>query len=177
MDNLDLNTINTLIGVASPEIKKEVANKIEETVSKLEQQLGRSLIRPTKIEYDLKGHTAGEAWGAHKIRLNLALLNDPRYHDRMINQTLPHEVAHCVVSQLHPLAKPHGYEWQVMMVRLGLPPDRCHQYETQSARKRNTRKYFYNCDCESGHAVSITIHRRITQGRKYKCRECGGILR
>lgn len=175
MHELNPELINQLMGVPSPELMYEVDIKITDCIIQLEQKLNKPLIRPT-VFYDLKGRTAGWAIGNIKIRLNLDILNDPRYHEDMINRTLPHEVAHCVEHQLYGTGG-HGGRWAYLMSLLGLAAERCHQYETTSARKRNTKKFYYNCGCEDGHAVSAIIDRRIKQGRNYRCNKCGQTLR
>lgn len=130
------------------------------------------------VLYDLKGHTAGQAISSrNQIRLNLALLKDSRYSDDMLNDTVPHEVAHIVVRFHFPLARSHGWEWQTVMNKFGVPATRCHNYETEAARTRKatSRPYPYHCQCQT-HWMTKLIHGRIQKGREYSCRDCKGIL-
>lgn len=172
-DKLDKDTIARLLseatGEAPQDIKARVEAKTDEVLARL-KGWGMDVKRP-KILYDLKGHTGGYAIGGHTIRLNIQVLNDPRYTEDMIEQTLPHELAHIAVHQLWPRAKGHGREWQSMMFKLGLKAERCHQYETKAARKKAT-PYTYYCGCGE-HKVTATLHRRMQQGRMYRCRKCG----
>lgn len=154
----------------------EVNAKIEECIAKIETALPQwkgSISRPT-VKYDLEGHTAGYAIGSHTIRLNLYLIRTHR--EDMINQTLPHEVAHIVCHQMYPGQRvAHGYKWAYIMEILGLEARRCHQYETV-AKRRRPRPHRYVCNC-SEHYVTDTLHTRIQSGRTYTCRKCKGVLR
>jgi SprT protein len=152
----------------------EVNAKMDECYAILEKHFGVKLSRPT-VRYDLEGHVAGYALiRENAIRLNLHLISTHR--DDMINNTLPHEIAHIVTYQIYPSATAHGRHWASVMWVLGLPADRCHTYETKAARVRK-REYHYECGCPEGHLVTKTIHNRIQQGRMYTCRKCHTRLR
>lgn len=92
-----------------------------------------SLASPT-VSFDLRGTTAGEAYGPkNHIRLNGQLLNENI--DEFIEQTVGHEWAHLAARNLHgPGIRSHGPEWKGVMIKLGLDPARCHTYETTKAR-------------------------------------------
>jgi len=168
---MDETLLSNLLGVATIEIDTRVKNVILLTASKIEYIYGRSMDLP-QVKYDLRGRTAGYAVGGHTIRLNLEILNDPRYTEDMIKQTIPHEVAHIACMQFWPTENvAHGYKWQRMMVRIGLKPDRCHQYETKKARQ--TKKYRYTCGCSSPLMMGATRHRRMQNGESfYRCSIC-----
>lgn len=157
----------------SDSIREAYERKLEDSVKALEAFYGRSLIRPT-IVFDLKGHTAGIAYGTDRVRLNPDLINDPRYAHDMLTDTLPHEIAHCISEQIHPHCKHHGWEWKQAMYALGLPPKVCHNYETKAARTRSKtpRPHEYHCLCESPHMLTNLLHKRIQSGREYRCRIC-----
>lgn len=102
--------------------------------------LGPPIPRPRTV-FDLRGATAGmavtERTGAHRvkqwIRIHPQLLL--RYPVRMIQQTIPHEVAHLVVDWYLPrVTDPHGPEWMAVMVYFGRPPLPYHDME--SIRRR-----------------------------------------
>lgn len=178
MDEIDLTQIQALMGEPSAELKRRVEDKLTNSIKLVEAHIKDvKIIRPV-VFYDLKGHVAGQAWGKYKIKLNLDILNDPRYQEDMLNDTLPHELAHCVVSQLWPNKnKPHGSYWAYIMESiLKIPATRCHQYETVAARKPRAKEFMYECNC-GPHPVTSTIHRRIQAGRIYTCRRCHSQLR
>jgi len=136
-------------------------------------QLGHTITRPV-IKYDLRGRVAGQAVGGHTIRLNLELLLDERYQHDMLNQTLPHELAHIVDAQLNGHSS-HGWQWQRIMLFLGKPPTRCHQYEVTPARK-HVKPHTVYCGCGE-HQVSKLIYRRMKyEGKRYQCRKCRQLL-
>lgn len=105
--------------------------------------LAAPLPRP-KVRYDLKGGIAGmaatmvrpralpEQW----IRIHPDLL--ARYPVRMIQQTIPHEIAHLVIDWYLPKVRdPHGPEWMGVMIWFGRPPLAYHDMEAApSARGR-----------------------------------------
>lgn len=88
-----------------------------------------------KVVYDLKlGGVAGMAVTVGRrvgsieqwIRINPDLMQ--RYPVRMIQQTIPHEVAHLVVDWYRPHAREpdHGPAWMAVMVYFGRPPAAFH---------------------------------------------------
>jgi SprT protein len=159
-----------MLGIATEAQKAEVEEAITKALNAFEKHFDRSFKRPAVV-FDLKGHVAGYA-NAERIRLNTELLTT--HHDDMINRTVPHEVAHVVQRELYPKSKSHGGEWQYLMHILGLPADTTHSYQTTPARVRR-REYVYGCDCEP-HYVTITLHRRLQQGKVYVCRKCNSQL-
>jgi SprT protein len=174
-ESLTADELLRLLGKPSPQIIAAADNKINECIELLQSKIdfGRPLIKP-RIEYDLRGTTAGQAWGKSKIRLNIDILNDPNHFDDMINQTLPHELAHCVVSDFWPNAQAHGTHWAYIMMALDLPARRCHNYDTKPARVR--ARYHYHCSCIEGCYAGPTVHRKIQAGAAYKCRHCNRVL-
>jgi len=171
---LNPEDIAVLLGEAPKSLRDRVEAKVKESLDILASKGYPA--RAPKVKYDLKGRTAGQAVGGHTIRVNLQILSNPKHTEDMLNSTIPHEVAHIVVMQTWPSASGHGSEWRRMMFYLGLEAERCHNYETVAARKRD-KPYTYYCMCDTPHKVSITLHRRIMQGRRYRCRKCGSYLR
>lgn len=173
MEPLNLDTLTRLLGQVPP----DKVDAIEQTVSRclaiLEEKYKRTFVRPT-IVYDVKGTTAGFAhYGKNEIRLNVELLYT--HWDDMLNNTVPHEVAHIVAGQQYGFnIKPHGGEWQIVMLYLGLEPTRCHNYEVKKARVHKT-PYVYLCDCKEHHVTAL-LHKRMLAGRTYQCNTCKGRL-
>lgn len=169
---IDANKLSELLGIAPQSLRQMVQQAIEDTCVKIGSHYPtKPPIRRPTVKYDLKGRTAGYAINGTTIRVNLDILKDPRYTDDMLNQTIPHEVCHIACSQWYKHRVAHGYEWQVMMLKIGLSPDRCHQYEVKRARKTN--KFKYTCDCSS-HWIGTTRHNKAQQNpRRYKCKLCG----
>lgn len=86
---------------------------------------------PPKVEYVTGVRYAGKAY----IRENrIVLCQDflEKNFDDMVNETLPHELAHLVAFKLFPKCKPHGFVWQSIMIEwFNVPPLRCHNYDTR----------------------------------------------
>jgi len=101
------------------------------------QRRGRPPIARPKLLFDLKGtQIAGMAVTGYKnprqleqwVRIHPDLMQ--RYPVRMIQQTVPHEIAHLVVDWYLPRGtEPHGPEWMMVMVYFGRPPRPFHDMQ------------------------------------------------
>jgi SprT protein len=106
--------------------------------TKLANDKHKLSIPELKVEFTLKGTTAGKAFiGRNKIALNPTLLRENP--EAFLKRTPGHEVAHFATYALHGFKdklgnkiQPHGKEWQVMMWSLGLNNTRCHSYNTDN---------------------------------------------
>lgn len=190
MGSLDRHQISRITGTALPEQKKAIEAKIAEVIETLNNKglissfpAANKLVAP-KVEYDLAGEVAGWAIGPYLIRINTQLLHDN--WEEMLNVTVPHEVAHCVVSQLWGntttkgfRVRGHGPQWQYIMNLLGLPAKRCHSMDTTKVRNHK-RNYRYACGglfCKP-HNLTLTRHNKIQKkGAEYTCTTCGGRIR
>ena len=118
---------------------------------------GGSMPVPT-VSFDLRGKTAGQAFlSKHHIRLNGQLLNENP--DDFIHQTVGHEWAHLLCHYRHgPRVAAHGKEWKLIMVALGLNPERCHTYDTtRSTVRRTTRKKPTGISIPKQRVVVLTV--------------------
>lgn len=138
-------------------------------------EVGKQLPMP-EVSFDLRGLSAGMAVISRKstvncrIRINTYLLQ--HYPREMMEQTVPHEVAHLVTYALHGKLD-HGPEWRAVMDSFGVPAERCHQMQAVPARRH--RKHKYHCGCRE-HMVGPGINRRIRRGYTYQCRYCSRAL-
>jgi SprT protein len=177
--------------IISNELKLRLESKVLECLTKAQKEYGESKVtKIPEIRYDTTGKTAGWAnWnnGNPYIRINPILFNENV--EETINQTVPHEVAHIVVSEVwkdcqrmvrgyfgrrfRRAIAPHGHQWKSVMYTFGVRPDRCHNMDVTTVQKiRNTRHFLYKCNCQE-HTVGLTLHRRALMGKKYKCKQCG----
>lgn len=174
--SLDPNTIASLIGKPTAVISQMVEAKVAKAMHLLQAFLPEHSLRRPTVTYDLRGHHAGYARSSNNnIRLNLDLLLNETTRDEILNETIPHEVAHIVQRQIWPNSKSHGKEWKRLMWYLGLEPTRCHTMQTKAARKRTPQaRYAYYCSCPNRtHFISQTRHNRIQRGTQtYKCKYC-----
>ena len=59
----------------------------------------------------------------------------------------------------------HGWQWKNMMVKIGLPPERCHSYAT--LKRRGTTRDVPCPRCGKTATIGKTVQRRILEGRRY----------
>ncbi|MBL3526426.1 MAG: SprT-like domain-containing protein [gamma proteobacterium endosymbiont of Lamellibrachia anaximandri] len=141
------------------------------------EQAGRHFGRQfpdVTINFDLKGQAAGmvrfPALGKPQIRYNALLLNENA--DDFLKRTVPHEVAHVIARAYYSRnIRPHGTEWQSVMLFFGAEASRCHSYDTQRASTRKLQQFRYACGC-SEHLLTSIRHKRIQAGLRYSCRKC-----
>jgi SprT protein len=129
-----------------------------------------------KIIFKVRGRTAGKAFFAEwSVNFNNVLLEEN--FDDMLEQTVPHEVAHLVARQISQYRiTPHGAEWKRVMRGFGKDPKRCHTYDVSNAQvrfRKPSKKYLYEC---GGCGVQITIgatrHKRCVRGASYITKCC-----
>lgn len=139
-------------------------------------------ITQPQVRCDLRGRTAGLTIYPRKhdhheptiIRLNAELLE--RHPREMLEQTIPHEVAHVVANHLYgPRIRPHGPEWRSIMQAFGVTPDVRHNMHAEPTRR--LRRHHYLCGCPDGVELTAIRHNRAQRGTVYRCRRCGETLR
>lgn len=140
--------------------------------------------REPELDFTLKGSTAGQFNSAKwTIRYNIPIYE--RHPDDFIKRTVPHEVAHLVVSVLksrgyygRKKVRPHGPEWKAVMRKFGVEDTRCHSYDVEGlVRRRGPRSKPVKIRCGCGErGVTVTIGRRMMDGGQYRCRKCKHIL-
>lgn len=129
--------------------------------------------RPT-IAFFTKGRAAGLAYGYHKLEFNLHLFEcDP---NDMLNDTIPHEVAHAVCTYLR-IGWGHDKTWKRVCILLGGSGRRCYTrtdtYKPILARTR--KRYVHIATCGLKIELSDVIHRKlIEEGCTRVVRRTGG---
>lgn len=170
-------------------------NKIEEVLNICRRQFGRDI--PTiPLKFSQIGRRAGVChcgWNYMTSDVNVStsyLVINPdyltKYWDDMLNDTCPHEVAHYVAAFIYgKKAYNHGPYWKNVMARIGIPAaNRCHTYDTEGVKIRNThRDYKYNCGCSGNnvHMLTKKKHERhqwlYSNGYKgLRCSKCKQII-
>ncbi|WP_035387481.1 SprT family zinc-dependent metalloprotease [Ferrimonas senticii] len=145
-----------------------IAAQVERCYQHAENQLKRPFPRPS-ISFAMRGQAAGAAHLQHnRLRFNpvLAAQNQQAF----IDQVVPHEVCHLLAWQLYGKVKPHGREWQALMVNLfAVRPDTRHQFDVSAVAPRT---FSYRCNCRL-HQLTIRRHNKILRGQaEYRCRLC-----
>ncbi|BAJ03655.1 SprT family zinc-dependent metalloprotease [Shewanella violacea] len=147
---------------------QQVAQQVLDCYRQAEASLDRTFSRP-EINFKLKGKSAGTAHlQLNLLRFNATLLAEN--HQAYIDQVIPHEICHLLAYQLYGKVKPHGREWQALMIKIyQLEPATTHTLNTQSVAGKT---FDYLCSCGSV-PLSIRRHNKIVRGEtKYRCRRC-----
>lgn len=165
----------------SQDKKNKVDTAIQDCVFMAEKLFGKGITVP-EVRYDLVGRSAGQAVydrfgkSPHVVRINPVLLNENESY--LVNQTVPHEMAHVVVHQFY-LArgikvKGHGNEWKRVMRHFGLEASRCHSLDTTTIRAiRGGTEFHFNCDCVGKvYKLSTNKYRKYVAGVRYQCPQC-----
>lgn len=132
------------------------------------------LTKPS-MSFNQRGKVAGSALiKENTIRLNRKLFE--HNEDYFLNQVIPHELAHLLVGQIFPFkVKPHGLEWQHIMVSIfKRPAEVTHKLDTSVL---GIKTYQYFCDCQTMELSSIRHNKVINNKQSYKCRRCKVVLR
>lgn len=146
----------------------QIVKKIEATLRHASDMYQVFLINGHNVlvDFSLRGQCAGMAvkeGEIYTIRINIdAYALDA---DNMMNDTIPHEVAHLVMFQLqqhmpaHRKEPAHGPRWKRICKALGGSGERTHTLALEPSRK--IRKFLY--ELESGREVVLTSvrHNRL----------------
>jgi len=174
--NLNINEIASKLHVTK-ELNQRIEIVVLDCLDKAQARFGVDKVtKIPKVQYNTTGKAAGWAhwnYGNPYIRINPILLNENV--EQIINQVVPHEVAHIVVFEVYNHeAQPHGYAWRRVMRLFGKEPDRCHcmDVSTISLMKNKGVKYLYKCGCGDGHSLTKLKHNRFQDGISYTCKKC-----
>lgn len=105
----------------------------------------------------------------HAVRFSIPLWPRASRTERRV--TVIHEVCHIVAYknalELGVHIRPHGREWEVLMLRCDVSPDRTHSVSNKGLVKRVD----VNCGCGT---ISVTpyVAGRVAAGAGYRCRRC-----
>lgn len=172
------------------QIKQRIREKVYELIRKVNaEQLcggGKQVSFPEiKFEYrknTMAGYFKYNIAGDSVIFFNMYYLEE--YPEYMINQTVPHEVAHYVVWDICDKDcftrgrnnAPHGRYWKYMMRFFGVEANRCHELKTPDKIKKNKQTFVYTCGCSS-HELSKVRHNSIQTGKhRYICKACKSVI-
>lgn len=125
------------------------------------------------IHFDLKGRSAGQACkrgSQYHMRFNRDMLTREAF-DHVLNNTVPHEIAHIVCFMNPTLGRGHDNGWARVCTQLGGNATRCHSEDVVYG-KGSTYEYITT----AGHSVRVSdkIHRNVQRGTSYTYRQGKG---
>jgi SprT protein len=155
----------------SIDYKKALEVKGEDYFILAECFFNRAFSRPAYL-FNQRGKSAGSAHLQRNIiKFNPILFTQNK--EEFIEQVVPHEVAHIIAYQQYGKVKPHGKEWQHIMINVfNRPATTTHSLDIKDVIGK---QYRYECLCDS-HLLTIRRHNNILKGTKYICKKCGGAL-
>lgn len=129
----------------------------------------RAFTQPS-LAFKQRGKIAASAL----LQKNVIRINPTLYvqnTDYFISHIIAHELAHIMVYQLYGLrVKPHGIQWQKVMLEVfSLPPRVTHTLDVSEVAMREV---LYECACQQV-PLSLIRHNKVTKGKQtYVCRKC-----
>lgn len=149
-------------------LQQRVVERIETCYHLAEAKLNRRFPRPT-TQFSLRGKSAGTAHlQQNKLRFNPILLSENC--EAFMQEVVPHEICHLLCFQLFGKTKPHGKEWQSLMLSVfALNPSTTHSFNVASVAGREVD---YHCAC-GPIKLSIRRHNKVVRGEnRYLCKRC-----
>lgn len=97
------------------------------------------------------------------MRFNTDMMQNSSW-DHLINDTVPHELAHIVCFFKPELGRNHNPGWRQVCRQLGGSGQRCHKEEVTYAKGTT---YYYTTSTNHTVTLSLQRHRRIQKGTSY----------
>ena len=136
-------------------------------------------IPPVRVEFFFKGKSHGSAGrrkdGSYYVKLNLLAAQADM--NEMMDDTIPHEVAHIVCFVNPMLGRNHDRGWQRVCMKLGGNPSRVCKNSVANAAivpARVVSKYQYRATCGTVLTVTAHMHGKIMRGKNYRVNKTGG---
>lgn len=150
--------------ISDPEMHTKInfSRHIRDCIQQAIEIYGVYELEDTEISYDLKGQCAGQAihrQGNYSLRFNLEAIE--KDFDEMVNETIPHEVAHLVCYVRPSLGRNHNRGWKSVCQKLGGNADRTHSIELSRARK--VKRFVYILDDGSELKLTKGKHQKVQQ--------------
>ena len=165
---MSLNTTSNLLNNHSDmDTLKVITNAVHHCFDKADAFFSNRFSR-SECNLNQRGKAAGTAHlQKNEVRFNHFMYS--QNPEKFINTVVPHEVAHIIVFQIYGnKAKPHGKEWQAIMIKVfGIEPDRTHSFDVPPPK----HVFEYFCDCNQ-YQLTKRRHTKAQQGTQYICKSC-----
>ena len=156
--------------------KEQAVQRVEELINLANEKYNLQIPQP-QVSFNVKGYrVAGYARRVGPLYfINLNAEACEKYPDEMMNDTIPHEVAH-IVCFFHPaLGKNHDAGWKRVCRAIGGSGSRTASMKLTPAR--NIRKWLYRDSCGKVREVTTNRHNRMRKfGTQYRFRDNGGVI-
>ena len=157
-----------------------VRNKVTECIALAEKHFGITMPK-VDIRFDLKGRAAGMAcyrgdYFYLRFNVNHMAMGGQTW-DHLLNDTVPHEVAHTVCQAFPKFGRNHDQGWKRVCVILGGNGRRTYNEDDAPEAVAAQRPYVYITT--HGHEVRVTkvMHAKIQRGANYTARGKGQLTR
>ena len=153
--------------------QKQTLAKIEQCYQIADHLLQRDFPRPN-ISFKLRGKAAGMAHlQLNKVRFNAQMLEENQ--QVFIDEVVPHEICHLLCYQLYGRIKPHGREWQSLMLQLYQCSAKTTHNFNVNHKPQSQVEYRCNCGITS---LGIRRHNKVMRNQAlYRCKVCSKILK
>lgn len=149
-------------------LQQQILERIEDCYQQAEGYFKRAFPRPM-TQFTLRGRSAGTAHlQQNRLRFNPVLLRENS--EAFLAEVVPHEISHLLCFQIFGKTKPHGREWQSIMLKLfKVSPNTTHSFDTQSVKGKDVE---YRCAC-GPIRLGIRRHNKVLRGEtRYLCKRC-----
>ncbi len=156
-----------------------VEAKVQECIALAERKFCVAMPK-VDVRFDLKGRDAGIAGkrGAHfYLRFNIKhMALGGKTWDHILNDVVPHEVAHTVCQSNPRVGRNHNTGWKTVCLALGGNGKRCYSAEDAPEAVAQANPYVYLSTNGSEISVTKRIHNKIQRGSAYRYRGGKGEL-
>ena len=153
-----------------------IQTKVQECIKLAEAKFGITMPK-VDVRFDLKGRAAGMAcmrYGTFFLRFNVNHMRlGGQTWEHLLNDTVPHEVAHTVCQAFPQFGRNHDQGWKRVCIALGGNGRRCYGEDDAPEAIAASRPYVYITT--AGHEIRITkvMHTKIQRGNSYTVRGKG----
>lgn len=156
---------------------EQIQNRIKQVMTAAEERYGVDFSE-VQVRFDLRGRCAGIAgyqgtmFGERNyfLRFNCDMIKTDAFK-HLIDDTVPHEIAHIVCYMRPELGRRHDAGWKRVCRALGGTGERCHSEQVVFA---NGKTFQYKSTVGRLVTVSERTHRKIQMGATYLLKRGGG---